>query len=61
MNQACYEGQHLRRWTPIGVAASLLICFGIPALSALPIWIHRNGLSSAQAQLQYGWLYMKYD
>ncbi|GAX80748.1 hypothetical protein CEUSTIGMA_g8183.t1 [Chlamydomonas eustigma] len=61
MNQACYQGTHLSKWTPVGAVTSIIISIGIPTLTALPIYLNRNNLDSAEAQHQYGWLYMKYD
>lgn len=40
-NQACYAGDHASFWVPLGGAASVLICLGIPLLTALPVWIYR--------------------
>ena len=42
MDQACYKGQHLTMWTPIGAVVSAIVCLGIPLLTALPIFINRS-------------------
>ena len=42
MDQACYQGQHLTMWTPIGAVVSAIVCLGIPLLTALPIFINRS-------------------
>ncbi|KAG1656928.1 hypothetical protein FOA52_008176 [Chlamydomonas sp. UWO 241] len=26
MNQACYKGEHLSKWTPIGIVMSIIVC-----------------------------------
>ena len=60
MNQACYEGSHLSKLTPIGVVTSFFICLGIPLLSFLPVYFHRKTLTEPTSQMQWGWLYMRF-
>ena len=60
MNQACYQGLHLSKWTPIGVVTSFFICLGIPFLMFITVWVHRKRLDAPDVQFHFGWLYMRY-
>lgn len=60
MNQGCYEGRHLAKWTPIGVIMSVIIGLGVPALSFFPVYLNRQRLTQPDVQLRWGWLYMRF-
>lgn len=52
MNQACYQGVHLRRWLPVGVAACCVICLGQPLAMFLTVHNVRERLGSAEVQVR---------
>lgn len=60
MNQACYQGEHLSTWTPVGAVMSFVIGFGIPLLMFLPVYLNRTTLTKADTQLRWGWLYIRF-
>ena len=61
MNQQCYSGFHQSVWMPIGAVTSILICLGIPLLTLLPVLVLRKRLSDPVVQLNWGWLYLRYN
>lgn len=52
MNQACYQGVHLSRWLPVGVATSCVICLGQPLAMFLTVHNFRERLGSAEVQVR---------
>ena len=60
MNQACYQGNHLHKWTPIGSVMSFVIGCGVPFIMFLPVYLNRQRLSKADVQLKWGWIYIRY-
>jgi hypothetical protein len=60
MNQACYEGEHWYKWTPIGIVMSIVICLGIPLATFLPVFLNRKTLTTAKTQVSgMGCVYIK--
>ncbi len=57
MNQACYEGEHWSKWTPIGIVMSIVVCLGIPFVTFLPVFLNRKTLATAKTQVSIGPLF----
>lgn len=57
MDQACYSGEHMSVWVPIGSVLIAFVCVGIPLMTFLVMWRHRYALTKVHVMQTYGFIY----
>ncbi|KXZ54094.1 hypothetical protein GPECTOR_5g199 [Gonium pectorale] len=60
MQQACYDGQHLRLYVPLGMASVLVFCLGPPVAAFVTTWRVRDRLQEMRTRIMYGFLYQEF-
>ena len=60
MDQACWEGWHLKWALGVGLPCALILCIAVPAAVTLGLTCNKSKLNSLGFRSHYGLLYRKY-